>query len=121
MTCYAKKFEFYPGEDKTLSLQLNLYERDRDCKEPFNATVSAGGDDISIELPATPTNITVNMTSTPPVVVDDARLGKIHVDLTAVQTELISSGTVKVTATIGGKTTIFTAVAAVQRLTINNC
>lgn len=121
MSCYARKFEFYPGEDKTLSLQLNLYERDRDCKEPYNVGVSGDTLEVVIDLPGNPANLILNTTTTPPVVVDDAKLGKIHVDLTSAQTMVISSGTVKVTATRNGKKTIFVATAVVQRLTINNC
>lgn len=120
MSCYTRKFEFYPGEDKTLAIQLNLYNRDRDCREPYDATLS-GPDTLSIEVPSNGAAIIVDLLSTPPVVVDSALFGKIHVDLTAAQTMLMGNGSVTVKATKAGKTTIFAGIASIVRMTIPNC
>lgn len=117
MGCYSRFFEFYGGEDKTLSIQVNIENTASSCKEPMDLT---GASDIEVELPASPDNIILDLLSTPPVVVDNAMLGKIHVDLTNVQTDQMITGPIIVRVTKSGKKT--TAVAAgAKRLEILSC
>ena len=117
MGCYAPYFECYAGEDKTLSLQINLFDRSKDCKEPLDLT---GASAITMELPASgTTNINLSLVSTPPIVIDSAILGKIHVDLLAAQTNIMLDGSAIVKVTKAGKTIV--AIATIKKLTIPSC
>lgn len=120
MSCYASAFEFYPGEAKTLKIQMNSLDRSHDCKEPFSID-TVGGDTVEIEVPASPANLIFNLTSSPAVVVDNGPWGIVHVDLTSVQTLQMQSGTILMRVTKSGKMSQGVAVSASRRLSIPDC
>lgn len=115
MSCISKFFDFYMGEDKTLSLQLKT--NTNGCIEPFDLT---GASQIDVELPANPDNLHKLLT-TAAVVIDHAVLGKIHLDLAAADTNVMISGSIVVRVNKGGKVTLFLAAAAQKKNEIPNC
>lgn len=119
MGCYARFFEFYEGEHKRLSLQVNSLNRATDCKEPLDLTgVSA----VSIELPATPDNLILDLISSPAVQIENAVLGKIYVDLTPTQIDQMNDGSIVVRVTdSSGKVHVAVASSASKKLTVPNC
>lgn len=117
MSCYSRFFEFYSGEDKTLSLQVNVNNSATGCKEPLDLSSAS---EIEVELVASPDNIILKL-SLLQVVVDSGPLGKIHVNLTAAQTAMMESGAIVVRVVIAGKTTVAVASPGVKKLEISNC
>jgi len=118
MSCYSRYFEFYANEAKTLNIQVNSFNNATGCKEPINIDPA---DDIEVELPGSPNNIVLTKVSTPPVVVDNGPLGKIHIDLEAAQTSVMISGPIIVRITKAGKMTMAVATAGVKKSEILNC
>jgi len=118
MSCFVPYFEFYPGEHKTLRITLNIWDKIKDCKNPLDLTGATG---VSIEIPANPTNILVDLTTTPVVSVVEAKLGQIKVDLIDTQTDIMQSGSFKVIVIIAGKKYIFYASGAAKRVSYSNC
>ena len=118
MSCYSRYFEFYVNEAKTLSLQVNSLNNATECKEPIDLT---GATAIQVELPGIPANIVLDLLSTPPVVIDNAPLGKIHIDLLAAQTALMTNGSIVVRITKAGAMTQAVAAGGVKKLEILNC
>lgn len=119
MSCYSKLFEFYPGESKRLSIQINRLNTATGCKEPMELDVD---DDVEITIPASPSDIVLSSTSSPAVQVQNRYVGKIYVDLTEVQTQMMIDGpiVVEITSSNGAKT-IALVVGGVRRLSTELC
>lgn len=119
MSCYSKLFEFYPGESKRLSIQINKLNTATSCKEPLQLELD---DDVEITLPASPSDLVLSSTSSPAVQVENRYLGKIYVDLTGTQTEALIDGPiiVEITASNGAKT-IALVTGGVRRLSTELC
>ena len=92
----AKAFEFYGGEDKTLSVRLVKKELDGNVR-PF--TIPAGST-VTFELPASPAELSLAG------VIDNFDLGEIHVDLSDTQTTSMKSGDLIVNVQSGSITRI---------------
>jgi hypothetical protein len=108
-------FEFYPEEDRKLSLRLK--ERDQDgCVEPFSIPA---GSEVTVTLLANPSNIVLNKTTTPPVVVDNEALGYISIELTTAQLSQMVDGSIKVFIEDSKKVAI--AASAVKKLKVPDC
>lgn len=108
-------FEFYPEESRKLSLRLK--ERDQDgCIEPFSIPA---GSEVTVTLPASPSNIVLDKTTTPAVVVDSEPLGHIHIDLTTAQLSQMVDGAIKVFIHDANKVAI--AASAVKKLKVPDC
>jgi len=118
MACFAKAFEFYCGEDKTLSIQINTHDKSLDCKQPLDLT---GATAIEVEIPASPDNLIFSLLTSPVVVVDQPILGKIHIDLTDTQTNQMVTGSIIVRITNSGRTVFAVAAAASRKLLIPDC
>jgi hypothetical protein len=77
-----------------------------------------------VDLPGEPDNIILDLSSTPPVEVVDAKLGKIKIALTPEQTNVMRSGSIVVTWDkdgTGAEIRKFVAVSAVRKEKIPEC
>jgi hypothetical protein len=118
MGCTATVWEFYAGESKSLEIQVFKENKTTGCKEPLEILV---GDTLDLELPALPANLTLTKLTTPAIVLVNGPLGKIKVDLTATQTNAMTSGS---TILYINKTTsakIAVALSAIKKLTVPGC
>jgi hypothetical protein len=79
------------------------------------------GTQVEIELPASPDNLFVDQGTSPQVVIDDAPLSKIHVDLTSVETSQMVDGAIIVRVTKQGKMSLAVVEGGSKKLTIPNC
>jgi len=124
MSCFTDKWEFYQGETKTLRMQLMTYNKSIDCKEPF--TISSDvAKKISVEVPASPANLTLTLLTSPAVLVVSEPLGIIEINLTPTQTAEMICGTVIVTHDAdgtGANVTIGQALKVIcKKITSNGC
>ncbi len=90
----AQNFEFYSGEDKTLSLRLTKKELDGGVR-PW--TIPAGSV-VTLTIPASPSDLSVAAT------IDNYDLGEISAALTDTQTALMISGDLLITIQSGATT-----------------
>jgi hypothetical protein len=119
VSCYSKLFEFYPGESKRLSIQINKLNTATGCKEPLELEMD---DEVEITIPASPSDIILSPTSSTAVHVQNRHLGKIYVDLTDVETQAMIDGpiVVEVTSSAGAKN-IALVIGGVRRLSTELC
>jgi hypothetical protein len=115
MSCFSSYFEFYPGEDKDLEIVVNEHDKIKNCKEPFDLT---GASSITVEVPATPSNIVFSGAQ---VVVVNAVKGQIKVEVSAANTTIMQNGPIVVKVVKNSKTKIFVASGACKRLILSNC
>jgi hypothetical protein len=115
MSCFSSYFEFYPGEDKDLEVVVSEHDKIKNCKEPFDLT---GASSITVEVPATPSNIVFSGAQ---VTVVNAVKGKIKVEVSAANTTLMQNGPIVVKVVKNFKTKIFVASGACKRLILSNC
>ena len=90
----AKTFEFYSGEDKTLSVRLIKKELDGNIR-PW--TIPAGST-VTFTIPASPSDLSVAAT------IDNYDLGEISAAITDTQTALMKSGDLIITIVSGSVT-----------------
>jgi hypothetical protein len=83
--------------------------------------VGGTGSSVEIELPTSGTNIFLDLTTTPQVIIDDAPLSKIHVDLNSDQTSLMIKGAILVRVTKQGKMSLAVASGASSKQLVPNC
>lgn len=112
-------FVFFPGEDR--KLEIELYTSDDCGKESPYQIDTGGGDTVSVELPASPANLTFTLASSPPVVVDSAEKWKISIELSSTQIDQLVNGSALITVTKAGKKRKFLAESAIRRLTLPSC
>ena len=113
MSCFSQFFQFYAGEDKDLSMTLNVQKSD--CHEPFDLT---GASQIQVEIPASPNNIIFNGAD---VTVLSAVKAEIKISLTSSHTSQMINGAIVVTVTKDNKKKIFVANGAIRKQLISNC
>lgn len=83
--------------------------------------VGGTGDMVVVDLSANPNSIILDQFTSPAVVVADGPLSKIYVDLTEVETNQMTSGSLVVTITKNGKSTIHVVEGGIQKLTPRSC
>lgn len=110
-------FQFYPGESRRLDIRL----RKKDSTACLDVYSIPSGATVEVEVPALPNNLIFTGSSTPAVVIDDNRLGLLHVDLSAVQTNQMVSGTVIIRITTAGATRVALAASAIEKLRVPDC
>lgn len=118
MSCFSKQFEAYAGEHKTLQAQITVQNNLTGCTEPLDLT---GATAIECDFPVETGILTLSLLSSPPIVVDQAILGKVHIDLTPTETNQMVDGSLIFRVTKAGKVTIAVAVGAIKRLIIPGC
>ena len=117
MSCFTKYFEFYPEEDKDLEITLNEYDKESKCSSAFDLTGLTGAD-ITVEVPATPTNLVFTGAR---VIITSAVKAQIKIELTSAETTMMASGTIKIVVTKGGKKKIFAALGSSKRQILESC
>ena len=95
MSCITDCWEFYPGETKTLDICMSQFNSAHDCKEIFPLSTN-GARKIEITLPGEPDDLVFDLTTTPALVVVSETLGKLKIDLTSTQTNLLRNGSITV-------------------------
>ena len=121
MGCVGEAFEFYPGEDRLLEIQVVKLNKTTGCKEPYDIDAT---DTIEVELPATPANLIFDKTTAPnPVVLVSGPLGKISLMLVGADTDAIVDGSIIVRINNVGATDLKIAVAAAasRKLKVPGC
>jgi len=115
MTCgIASYFEFYPGSDDTL--KINLKTKDSEgCVEIF-ALVS--GDVLTVTLPTSTGFLELTGVR---VVVDSLPYGQIHIDLTAAETTDLVSGTIQIKIVRGTLTKYAFVRNGLLKLNLSDC
>jgi len=117
MSCYSD-FQFYAGEIKTLSIQINALNATNGCKEPCDLT-GLVTTDIKVRLPTSTGELVFDLSSG--VVIDSPVLGKIHVDLSAINTDEMVSGTIIVEIMKAGKLVFALAAGRLRKQEIPDC
>lgn len=93
MGCVADCWYFYPGETLKIQMRLREFDRESDCKEPFQISTDANRI-IKVTLPGDPDDIVLDLLTSPAVVVVNETLGQIEIELTPTQTALMRSGSI---------------------------
>lgn len=93
MSCFTDSWEFFPGQNQKLEIQIN--QRTGDCVEIFPIENT---DVITVILPTETGTLELSNSpaTTPPVVIDSDVYGKISIELTGTETSTIVSGSVTV-------------------------
>jgi len=123
MACITECWEFFPGESKTLEINLVTYNSAHDCSEPFQISTDAGRK-IEVTIPGEPDDLVFDLLSTPAVIVVDEKLGKIKINLTSANTNLMRSGSVVVKHDALGDSSsvqIATAINVVKKQKVPTC
>jgi len=121
MSCTATKWEFYPGEKRKLELRVRSLDKACDCKEA-QVIPTGVGTNVTVEVPALPDNLVFTLTSTPPVVIDNADRGEISVDLRPEDTAKMTCGSIIVKLyTAPANYQVASAIGAVSKQTVSNC
>jgi len=85
------------------------------------ALIGGSGSYIEVEVSAVPDDLYFDLSSSPVVVVNDAALSKISVDLTANETSLMADGPLIVRVMKAGKLTVAVAGNGIKQLFVPNC
>jgi len=95
MSCTTDCWEFFPGESKTLEIEMKQFNNAHDCKEIFPISTDTNRK-IIVTIPGEPDDLVLDLTTTPPVVVVTEILGTLKVTLRPEDTLLMRSGSVTV-------------------------
>lgn len=101
-------FQFYGGEDKTLSVRLKKTDSDG----VLQAYEIPAGSTVTFVIPASPAELELAGT------IDNYDRGEIHIDLSDTQTESMISGDLIVKIQSGSITRIAKLVNAIKKLTL---